>query len=147
MKLSRYKFVWNQPVRRVALAVVLALTTAALANAQIYSWRDADGRLVLSDRRPPSSAQLKSYTVPNAVTVRATRVPPTPRRSDMYDDLIIEHAERNRVRSDLVRAVVQVESAYNPYATSSKGAMGLMQLMPATARQYGVVNPFNPIDP
>jgi soluble lytic murein transglycosylase-like protein len=45
-----------------------------------------------------------------------------------------------------VRAVVQVESAFNPYAKSSKGAMGLMQLMPETARQYGVTNAFNPIE-
>lgn len=123
------------------------MTTSAYA--QIYSWRDAEGRLVLSDRRPAASVELKahgaakSYAVPRATTVRATRLAPS-RPSDLYDDLIVEHAQRNRVRSDLVRAVVQVESAYNPAAVSSKGAMGLMQLMPATARQYGVANPFNP---
>jgi soluble lytic murein transglycosylase-like protein len=43
-----------------------------------------------------------------------------------------------------VRAVVQVESAFNPYALSPKGAQGLMQLMPATARQFGVTNAYNP---
>jgi len=45
-----------------------------------------------------------------------------------------------------VRAVVQVESGYNPWATSSKGAVGLMQLMPATIRQFGVNNPFDPLE-
>src|SRR5205823_14543573 len=50
------------------------------------------------------------------------------------------------IRSDLVKAVVHVESAFNPYAKSRKGALGLMQLMPATIREYGVVNPFNPVD-
>ena len=50
------------------------------------------------------------------------------------------------IRPDLVRAVVQVESAFNPYAVSPKGAQGLMQLMPATARALGVSNPFNPLD-
>jgi soluble lytic murein transglycosylase-like protein len=44
----------------------------------------------------------------------------------------------------LVRAVIQVESAYQPRARSRKGAVGLMQVMPATARQYGVSNPYDP---
>jgi soluble lytic murein transglycosylase-like protein len=52
----------------------------------------------------------------------------------------------NNVRTDLVRAVVQVESGFNPYARSSKGALGLMQLMPATIRQFGVRNPYNPVE-
>ena len=64
----------------------------------------------------------------------------------MYDDLILEHAQRHGVRSDLVRAVVQVESGFNPAARSPKGAMGLMQLMPGTARDYGVTHPLDPTE-
>ena len=61
-----------------------------------------------------------------------------------YEDLIIENARLQGVRQSLVRAVIQVESAFNPSAVSPKGAIGLMQLMPATAREFGVENPFDP---
>jgi soluble lytic murein transglycosylase-like protein len=57
--------------------------------------------------------------------------------------LIAEHARQNGVRVDLVRAVIQVESAFNQYARSPKGAVGLMQLMPGTMKLYGVVNPYD----
>jgi len=53
-------------------------------------------------------------------------------------------ASTHGVDPHLVRAVIEVESAYEPRAISPKGAMGLMQLMPATARQYGLADPFDP---
>jgi soluble lytic murein transglycosylase-like protein len=87
----------------------------------------------------------KTYAVPRAETVRATRYVAAD-RGWQFESLISEHARLNGVRSDLVRAVVQVESAFNPNAISPKGAMGLMQLMPSTMRQYGVLNAFNPAE-
>ena len=128
------------------VAAVVCLFAAAPVQAQIYSWRDANGQLVLSNtRRPGAETIVKSYAVPQTTSVRATRYVTTD-RSRQYDDLISEHARLNGVRTDLVRAVVQVESAFNPRAVSPKGAMGLMQLMPATAREYGVLNAFNPVE-
>jgi soluble lytic murein transglycosylase-like protein len=118
---------------------------AAPVQAQIYSWRDANGHLVLSNRKPADDVQVKSYAVPTAPTVRTTRWAAA-ERSRTYDELIAEHAQLNSVRPDLVRAVMQVESAFNPTARSPKGALGLMQLMPATIRQYNVHNPFDPAD-
>ena len=62
-------------------------------------------------------------------------------------DGIIDHAsERYGVEPDLIRAVIRAESDFDATCTSSKGAMGLMQLMPETAQELGVKNPYNPVE-
>ncbi|HEX7825621.1 MAG TPA: lytic transglycosylase domain-containing protein [Mycobacterium sp.] len=61
-----------------------------------------------------------------------------------YDPIIQRMAAEQGVDASLVRAVIQVESAYQPRARSSKGAVGLMQVMPATGRQYGIRNLYDP---
>jgi soluble lytic murein transglycosylase-like protein len=68
------------------------------------------------------------------------------RSNPHYEPLIRQHASQHGLRPELVRAVIQVESAFNPQAVSPKGAMGLMQLMPATAKRFGVIDPFNPAE-
>jgi soluble lytic murein transglycosylase-like protein len=127
------------------LAFAACFGMAAPARAQIYSWHDANGNLVLSNRRPLAAAPLNSYAVPKADGVRTTRLA-TSDRARAYDEIISLHAREHSVRPDLVRAVMQVESAFNPNARSPKGALGLMQLMPSTIRQFGVKNPFNPME-
>ena len=61
-----------------------------------------------------------------------------------YDPIIESAATKHAVDARIVKAVIQVESAFQPRARSSKGAMGLMQLMPKTARQYQARNPYDP---
>ncbi len=121
----------------------MALSVAP-ASAQIYSWRDANGHLTLSNQ-PQGGAPPRAFSVAKAETVKATRFVAA-EKGALYDALIREHARLSGVRTDLVRAVVQVESGYDVYARSPKGALGLMQLMPATMQQFGVRNPFNPIE-
>ena len=130
-------------LRYVCLLLVLAF--AAPAQAQIYTWTDANGHLVVSDHRQGGTAPARTFAVPHTETIRATRYA-TAERGRIYEDLIREHARDQGVRADLVRAVMQVESAFNPFARSPKGALGLMQLMPATIKQFGVTNPFNPAE-
>jgi hypothetical protein len=138
--------------RRLVLVLVAILGALAMmsvpASAQIYAVRDEHGTLILSDK--PLGPGAATYDVPGSrgsagdtAAVRTTRRM-THARPTMYDDIIDVHATSQRLRPALVRAVVQVESGFNQFARSNKGAMGLMQLMPATARVYGVTDPYDP---
>jgi len=120
-------------------------TSVVPAAAQIYAWRDASGNLVLSDRKQDASAQ--TFAVPDT-PIRVTRPVSAAATSnrERFEALVEEHAGRQNLRPELVRAVIQVESGFNPRALSHKGAMGLMQLMPATASELGVRNPWDPDD-
>jgi hypothetical protein len=91
----------------------------------------------------PAIAQVSTADLSLPEAVRNTGFVPTD-RSREYEPLIQEHARNNGVRGELVRAVIQVESNFNPSAVSPKGAVGLMQLMPATVQEFGVRNPFSP---
>ena len=120
-----------------ALALCALAGLSRPAEAQIYSWRDPSGVLTLSDR--PQNAAARVIAVP-------VSSPLIGRSNPHYEPLIRQHASQQGLRPELVRAVIQVESAFNPRAVSPKGAMGLMQLMPATARRFGVIDPFNPAE-
>ena len=131
-------------IKTFLLVTCAALLWPGQADAQIYAWRDAKGNLVLSDRR--QGADAKTYAVPDAPALRSTRPLASQSIRWQYEPLVLEHARAQGIRPDLVRAVIQVESGFNALARSPKGAMGLMQLMPATAMELGVRNAFDPAE-
>ncbi len=131
-------------VPTVIWATVAGLLLSADASAQIYMGRDAAGTIVLADR-PFVEGKVTTYAVHGSGAGPALETPSTRRDSvSLYDELIERHAATQGVRPELVRAVIQVESGFNARARSHKGAMGLMQLMPATAAELGVDNPWDP---
>jgi soluble lytic murein transglycosylase-like protein len=123
----------------VMATLVLALAPRA-ADAQIYVSRDANGALLLSDQK--IDGPIAVYAVEGAPAIRTTR--PRSANAGRFESIVQQHATMQALRPELVRAVIQVESGYNPRATSPKGAMGLMQLMPETARDLGVRDPYDP---
>jgi soluble lytic murein transglycosylase-like protein len=93
---------------------------------------------IAPDEVPYPEPEAETPAQPGALA-EAIELPPVP-----YGDIIDKVAKEQKVDAKLVRAVIQVESAYNERARSKKGAMGLMQLMPATARMYSVADPYDP---
>lgn len=122
-----------------AMAVLLALggLSAAPGTAEIRVKVLDDGTQMVYN-----SGQAQAGTVARGAPF-STRLLPAPRG---LDPLIDRFALDEGLSPRLVQAVMQVESAYDQRALSKKGAMGLMQLMPDTARELGVRDPWNPAD-
>jgi len=125
----------------------LALTPAAhaaAARSAIYKYRDGAGVIHYTDRQPAGKNFVVVRTYCPACdphsTVNWDRVRLQP---DAFRDEIAGAARRWQVDPALVRAVIHAESAFNPEAISRAGAQGLMQLMPATAGDYGVTDAFD----
>ena len=141
--------------RRLLLIAVLWRWRLPSPQAQIYAWRDAARqpdhlgqaerslREDVRGRRGPEVGVGPSAAVTARPTDTGSRNWPRRERT-AYDDAIAEHASRNALNPDFVRAVIQAESGFNPRAVSPKGAMGLMQLMPGTAADYRVLDAFDP---
>jgi soluble lytic murein transglycosylase-like protein len=110
---------------------------------------DANGRLV---RSTVVSPRVVHENVISAVPVgEEPTAAPEPQQlhkapPNTFREAIDRIAERNKLSPLLVHSVIKVESNYNPNAISPKGALGLMQLIPSTARRFGVSNAFNPVE-
>jgi len=121
------------------------LGPCSAAQANIYAYTAADGSVSLSN--VPADNRYKTLVSGNNGTVArpdSGRLPPSPASKARYERIVEEVAQAHGLDSALLHAVISVESHYNPRAISRKGAAGLMQLMPATARRYGVSDSFDP---
>ncbi len=124
----------------VLLAGIVAGTTAQ-AGTTIYRYVDEDGFVHYTDR--PVDARYRSRVVVKVPTRNWSRYAPSPVRV-RYQDAVAEAAAAHNLEKALLNAVITVESGFNARSVSPKGAMGLMQLMPETARRYGAKDPFDP---
>lgn len=129
---------------------VLFFTNISFAQ-QLYAFKGSSGTITFTSKKPTTS---KDYWIVSPQTPKFSVMvhrglgynwSPYPKPTK-YDDLIKEMAKKHQVEAALVKAVMHVESAFNAHAKSSAGAQGLMQLMPATARRFGVYDSYHPID-
>jgi soluble lytic murein transglycosylase-like protein len=128
-------------------AAGLVLPSVAAAN--IYSFKDENGITHFSNLPHLDKRYKLVYKIPQAWTARPNAWTPNFPKSIDIGKLVpvIDNAARTHgVDPRLVHAVIRAESGYNDRAQSNKGALGLMQLIPATAERMGVKNPFDPVD-
>jgi soluble lytic murein transglycosylase-like protein len=136
---------------RITLTLLgLCAPIACLADARIYAFVDEQGEVHLSnvpdDERyrsldaasAPSGGDARDGLAPNAAADAGAR-----RR---YGVVVAQAAGQYGIDPALLHAVISVESGYNAKAVSKRGAAGLMQLMPETARRFGVADVFDPAD-
>lgn len=132
-------------IRCAFAAVTVCGASACLADSGIYARLDADGGIHLSN--VPTDERFRLLIPPPAAADDGSGLPPVmPGSRQRYDAVIAEAAGRAGIDPALLHAVIAIESAYDARAVSERGAAGLMQLMPETARQFGVADVFDPAD-
>ncbi len=118
----------------IVIGVTFFVISAAHADIYVY----VDGNGVFHFTNTPTSNKYKVYMAEKAKYRRALY------NIKSYDDVIALAAERNGISSSLLKAVIHVESYFNPKAVSKKGAMGLMQIMPENLQALNINDPFDP---
>lgn len=123
----------------------LLIAASAAAHPKIYTYLDADGVRHYTDVPDDNRYRLLALS-PGELTHSGDRYDPAVlARATQYDSIIEKTAVSAAVEPNLLRAVIVVESGFNSRAVSKRGAVGLMQLMPATATRFGVSNRYDPI--
>lgn len=125
------------------LITALLMAASVDARPRIYTYVDAEGLRHYTD--VPDNNRYRLLVLAHARTSSGDRYDSMLlAKAGQYDSIIERAAFSASVEPNLLRAVIVVESGFNPRAVSKRGAVGLMQLMPATAVRFGVSNPYDP---
>lgn len=146
----------NKAPENISKPIVKTIAhSSSVTSGYFYKYQDSSKNIIYTDKPrsdailmsktkvtvPANSPAISSFSSPYTSTIAAFYSNPNKTK---FNTLIAQAAARHQVDAKLVHAVIQTESAYRPDAISSAGAVGLMQLMPATASQFGVSDIMNP---
>lgn len=134
-------------IARHLMLTLLVLLFSATAQAQVYKFVDDKGIVNYTNIAPPSGRDFQVLRFPCYAAdpkCRSISWEKVALNTQSFEDEILQAALANGVQSALIRAIIHAESAYQADAVSPKGAQGLMQLMPQTAKMLEVNDPFNP---
>ncbi len=151
MRMEANKILLFRPMngqrQRVTLFIMLLCCIPLVATAEIYKFVDAQGIVNYTSIQPKSSVDFKIFKFPCYASdpeCRSVSWEKVPLNTKSFNREISTAANTNSVDESLIRAIIHAESAYQADAESPKGAQGLMQLMPTTAAELRVSDPFNP---
>ncbi len=140
------EFMINYMILTTTLFVIL-ITSPGISLADIYKYEDSEGVIHFTDTPTDRRFKIFMRDIQKDKRLRTNfglgRISRNPAE---FDQIINSCSSEFGVDRSLVKAVIHAESGYNPNAVSSKGAAGLMQLMPSTAQDLKVANSFNPSD-
>jgi len=127
-------------------ALLIVLIPIQPIRADIYRYEDEEGIIHFTDAPTDRRFKIFMRDFKKDKLLRTKLQLPSSANPAEYENIIRANAEKYGVSASLIKAVIHAESGYNPNAVSRKGASGLMQLMPGTARSLKVNNSFDPKD-
>jgi len=131
-------------VRPIALVGLALWICAAWAEeGKIFKYTEKDGTIVYTTTPRGRDKVTPSAIPPKAQPWVGAHNAAFQAKYEPFEEMVLACAQKYKLPAALLKAVMQVESAFEPQALSPKGAMGLMQLMPGTAQQLGVENPWD----
>lgn len=126
---------FDKTIRSIIFIGLLILPALAAADSEVYVRIDKHGVYHFTDT-PNYSQHVRAPMISNPGS--------EPEAGEKYENIIRKISKKSGLRPELIKAVIRVESGFNPRAVSPKGASGLMQLMPVQTKRYKIQNPFDP---